>query len=182
MPNPLFRLRPNTSTTPPQRVTPVPERAVGEVFAYRGTEQHGVAPTTHFHDVPPIDETVDVHVEEQPPEQAPVPVRIVYEHSNERRDWRAVNVPVAGGAVGATPSTLIVGRNRSRTALRVKNTHATDIVYIGSSESVNAATGYPLAAGESITLDSARDGDVWGVPIGVNTVPVAIIMQYTTED
>lgn len=76
-----------------------------------------------------------------------------------------------------TVSTTAVALNAvgsSGTTLKIKNTDATNAVDLGTS-TVTAGTGYPLAAGETITLDADPGDGVYAIRSAGADVVLAIL-------
>lgn len=127
----------------PEAVQPVPEHYAGVNFPYRGTEQHGVA-------VPENAEynTRDFQYKEEEPEEYlpgepepdPILVRVVQDYAREIRKLQVVRVPVS------QQPQQIVGKNLARRSLRIRNTDATNAIYIGPDSNVNAVTGFKIPA------------------------------------
>lgn len=61
---------------------------------------------------------------------------------------------VAGGA-------QIVAANANRNCIVIKNTHATNSIFLGKDTTITAANGFPLLPGETISIDSSAA--VWGL-------------------
>jgi hypothetical protein len=178
--NPLMRKPANTSgdyNTQAVGQAPIPEIVEGTNWAYRGSETHGVAPTVDPSPVEGISPTVDVPTEPFEPDPPPVPVRIVSEKSNAKKNFRIYRTIAPGGAA---PKQLI-GPMRNRSALKVKNAD-TVTIYIGTEQSTTtSAFGYPLAAGESIDMNDAPDAEIWGVSSDATDRAVAFLIAYETE-
>lgn len=182
MPNPFLKLgAANTSTVDvdrPTALTPIPERMAGNVFAYRGTESHGVEPTGDYE--APEDYTSEEDYEQQyegePVPETPVPVYIVQSGGRELRRFRVTRV--LSGAVGGN-SVQVVGGDPLRRKVSLINTHATDTVYIGSDQqSASAMHGYPVAPGQSFETDS-NDSAVWAISATANAVQLAVRIEYS---
>lgn len=146
-----------TRNTPYQTEPEMPrvERYAGHNNPYRGTEEHGVAPTEEWSDVPRHATEAAVFL---PPdeEQAPIPVKVVTESGSERVLWRGQSVPV-----GDTP-TRVAGGHEKRRNLQIRN-DGPNAVFLGSQGSdANPITGYKLPSGQSVTLANTHD-DVWAI-------------------
>lgn len=68
--------------------------------------------------------------------------------------------------VGTSAEQLLGGRQRRESVL-IKNNHASQILYLGSDDSVSSSNGMPLAAGESVRLQT--NGPVWAIASGAST-------------
>lgn len=153
---------------------PIPEAVDGgaNMNAYRGFDVHGVDADTRFMDVPGYNGTEAVVYEPEPDEPEPIPVRVVRSGgSNERKMWRTYQSTVSPNNI----VTGIIGRNDTRTTIRVKNTAATAIV-IGMEPTVTSFTGYPLAAGE--TVDISTTEALYAINSAVTGTTIAVLEQY----
>lgn len=66
-----------------------------------------------------------------------------------------------------TSATLLRAANSGRSSLLLKNTHATNILYLGDTSSVSTGNGFPIGAGESILVPTK--GAVYGIASGAST-------------
>lgn len=176
MANPLINRRQSTSTEPQDhgRVDPVPEEYAGENFPYRGIETHGVEPTERPEEEREWDGVVPAEYRIPDAEPEPTPVRIVQTGGKELHKWH-VRRDYANGA-----ASRILGRNETRTAMRVRNLDPAVTVWVGSEGSVQAFTGYPVPAGTEFKLDKA-EAEVWAISEDGTQVPLAIIEEYTVR-
>lgn len=119
----------------------------GTVFPYRGTETHGVAPAkeppAYVDDEWPEDSEAE-HYVDGPTEVDPIPVRIVQEFANPRKEIRTRQMPVSQGPV------QIVNRNEARSRVWVKNIDGTNAAYVGNDGNITAISGYKLVAGQEL--------------------------------
>jgi hypothetical protein len=90
----------------------------------------------------------------------------------------------ASGVTVGTSATQIISKSRSsntaRIGLLIKNTDASDTVYLGESSSTSTSSGYPLAAGGELRFDYGGGksqffyrGDVYGI-VASGTVNVRV--------
>lgn len=184
MPNPFMRLgTPNQSNQDmapdrPHPTPPIPENYEGTNQAYRGIETHGVPPTGKPRDVQVeySDGTRPIVYDPPPQDPDPIPVKIVNEGPNERRDFRTRQSPVNPLSIAQQ----LVGANDSRTSVKFRNTHATLLVYISHDANIAAFNGYPLVAGAELQLNT--ESDVWALnPDATNTVTVAVLEEFSVE-
>lgn len=70
-------------------------------------------------------------------------------------------------SIGTGAATLIVAARTTGKGVRVRNTHATQVLYVGDAN-VTAANGYPIPAGLS-ELFSTYTGALYGVGSGAAT-------------
>lgn len=158
-----------TATDPHQ------ESVIGYNFPYRGQEQHGVEVGSQ----PwlPQDGSADewsgrTDYEHDETEVRPIPVRIVTDSTNELEEWRALQIDT-----DATPR-LVTGRNEARTQVQLINTGA-QTVFIGPDVTVSILGGFPLRAGNSITIKSSDS--VWAITAGtVNTL--GVLIEFTVSN
>lgn len=141
-------------------VQPVPDRYARDFIPYRGDVDHGqkVGPAEIYNRE--LNEAMwkdepepDNEPEDKSPD--PIPVRIVQSGKREIKSWRASR------AYASSEVSRIVGRNDSRTSLRIKNLGKSK-VWIGE-DAMTAAThiGYPLPVDSDLTLSAIED--VWAV-------------------
>lgn len=78
-------------------------------------------------------------------------------------------------STGAPTTTAgqIVAANTARNQVRIKNTHASAIVYLGKDATVTAANGYPLAVGEELIDEISTDA--WFAIMAAGTGAVHVI-------
>jgi hypothetical protein len=166
----------NVGTEPKNRpvpIAPVEEAFVGEdsVFPYRGMEQHGVEPHSHWEDVPIDKGDNEVEYDEPAPEPDPIPVKIVQESKDEFRDWN-VRRDFAPSGIAAR----ILQRNPHRTKATIKNI-GTAIIYIGPEPFNNSQLGYPVAVNAEFSYD--QQGDVWAMTDDPAQQSLAILQEYS---
>jgi hypothetical protein len=80
-----------------------------------------------------------------------------------------------GQAVAGVVSGALVAARAGRHSLSIRNTHATDSIYIGPG-TVSAANGFLLKAGESIPVNTAAA--INGIRAGSNDVTVCYLEEY----
>jgi hypothetical protein len=181
-----YRQRPGQQTPPerPDRVTPVPDNPEGISFPYRGTQNHGVAPTKgvdtdEYYETQQWQDGPD-SIDPSPPykDEDPVAVRIVQgETARELLDWRPVRFRVTD-----QPQQL-VGKLDKRRSVRIKvhgfldgeaNTHP---VYIGNDAGLRPYTGYEIAAGETIDPMFTTQ-DIWAIANAGTSVEVSVLYEF----
>jgi hypothetical protein len=69
-------------------------------------------------------------------------------------------------SIGTSAAVLVAAR-QARESVLVKNNHASQILYLGSDSSVTSSNGLPLAAGESVRIESKNV--VYAVASGATT-------------
>lgn len=72
------------------------------------------------------------------------------------------------GTVTVGTTAVVVVAASSRDFVRVKNNHATNILYLGFDANVTTANGYPLAAGQEHLIEN-YDGPVYGIASAAGT-------------
>ena len=164
MPNPLTRLTvrpPGTNPNRPRAITPVPEHVEGTNFPWRGPEEHGVTPNAKPHDpdvygVDPEDPHTHTIVTVDHPEKVPdpIPVRIVQEFGKEYREFGTdrLSLDFTTANNPSNRAVELVGRADDRTAVRIRNCDAANILLIGTSREETAMRGYPVYPGQEIAL------------------------------
>lgn len=142
------------SARPTGQVDPIPETVAGEVFAYRGMEQHGVKANAKQIGRPEEWENergVTVYDEPDKEDVAPIPVRVIQDEDNEQVRRTRVSRAYAGVTNTGANIQQIIGadfQDRRRIRVKVKNLDAAT-VYIGTTENdCTAISGWPLASGE----------------------------------
>ena len=85
---------------------------------------------------------------------------------------KAINV---GQNALSTNAEIIVTARSGRKRLILKNIDTSIVIYIGHSSGVTSGTGMPLAAGESIALES--DADVYAIAAS-STPTIAYIEEF----
>ena len=159
---------------PNAMLVPDMEEYAGLNIPYRGTEMHGVDP--RFTTLPPDEETEGgvayvVPPDEEKPDPDPVPVRIVQESSDEYDDWHTDQMMVSAKAI------QIVGRDRRRSSLTIKNLSTTNTLYVGKEQAAtNYAMGFPIDPGSELSLSSTEA--VWGRS-GDGEMLIAILVETT---
>lgn len=165
----------------PGEMKPVEEHVKGINFPYRGQEQHGVAATEEWEDVPVPDDDMHTAIAEPEPEHEPVPVRVVREHSNEKYMWRVNRVYTNADG---NPRRL-VGAMHNRNILSIVNIGTVTVWYGFDQESAVKVFGYPLAANAEVIFGAdyhgISDGEVWAVADDGTQQPIAIKYGYNTE-
>jgi hypothetical protein len=156
---------------------PVEERVAGHNYPYRGMVDHGVPdnngePTdeAHYWTGRPVE-----YVENPDEEPVPIPVRVVRgETGREIKAFSTMQLPLNVGA-----PQQVAGRNERRSLLKIRNiVGSAGAVFIGNDPSLNAGMGYPLAAGEELTLTTTEP-----VYAFTNTaaVVVSVLWEFTKE-
>lgn len=180
MPNPLIKSGPaNTSKDVPDRLglRPAIEGYPGDVFPYRGTEDHGVTATDKPTQPGDWQTGRDVEYMERPVEQDPIPVRIVEEGSRELRRFR-VFVGYAGGTTNNMPK-QIVGQDEERSTVRISNTSTDKTVWIShSAEQASSVYGYPISAGEELVLYTHMA--IYAMSDNASDLGVRVLVEYST--
>jgi len=69
-------------------------------------------------------------------------------------------------AIGATAAVLVAAR-QARESVLIKNNHASQILYLGGNSSVTTSNGLPLAAGESVRVESKNV--IYAIASGAST-------------
>lgn len=67
-----------------------------------------------------------------------------------------------------TSAAVIVSAGQKTKSLIIKNTHASQTLFVGDDSSVSDTTGFPVAAGESISIEG-YNGPVYGYGSGADT-------------
>lgn len=96
--------------------------------------------------------------------------RVIVNNFGTGASWMANGQATAGAASGQ-----LVAARAKRRSVTVRNIHATESCYIGAG-TVSAANGFPLKAGESISVDCT--GAINGIRAGSVDVPVAYLETY----
>jgi hypothetical protein len=137
-----------SSSVREEAVKPILDPPVqGVVFPYRGTETHGVQPAhkpPEYDDDEWTEDDESKHYDQPETEVEPIPVRIVQEFANPRKEIRTRQMPVSQTPVE------IVNRNEARSRVWVKNIDQTNAVYIGNDGNVTTVSGYKLVAGAEL--------------------------------
>lgn len=180
MPNPFIKLGGQVQSKEPQEhrpepIAPIPESYEGVNNPWRGTEDHGVAPTNT--PAPPgmdADTKAGIHYMPPEPEHDPIPVYVVNEYGKEMRKWRVYN-----SFANPSVSVPFIGRNMARTSLYIKNTHLTESVWIAPEPINNPAFGYLLEPLDDITLNTQDDVHVY--TDAAEPVAIQAVEFYTIE-
>lgn len=149
MPNPLIRGGPaNTSREEMTDRTPIApelEYYEGTNLPYRGVMYHGVEPTERYNPPDGYSGEVAVVYEPPPPEQEPVPVRIVDNSSRFRIVARADN-RILNYDVTQRPTQLLP-YEENRLRVKIVNVNTFFRVELGFSDQIRDFNGsYPLGA------------------------------------
>jgi len=169
------RHRENDDPSASETVTPDPDNIAGEVFAYRGMETHGIESETRFDDVEGHSDTVPVEFEEVPEGIEPIPVIVVNESRREIREWGVNRTYANANTNGAN---RIVGRDDKRTALRIRNIHASVTVWVAPEPHLATPDfGYPIPFETEFVLDDATQ-DIWAMSADGNVCPIAVVFEY----
>lgn len=175
MPNPLTR-NTNQSRRAPDRIDAVAETTVpARVLPYRGIETHGVAFTGEFDidaDEADYGTTVAVPIEPEPKEDEPIPVRLVSSGASELKTWRVVREYCRS----TESSRQILGLDETRSNTRIRNLHATDVLYVSHESFNDIANAYPVPAGAEFALSTATT-PVYAKPAGANDISVAVAFE-----
>ena len=170
-----------TSDDPPKATQPVVYAEAGEVFPYRGTEKHGVDPTEARNiDPEEADYGTTVAVPIKPEEKEPDPVAVYVvagpHSSTPLKTWGLIREYVRAGE-GAR---MILGRDDKRSNTRIKNTHATDYLYLGPNPVSDNAMLYPVNPGAEFTLGGATT-EVWAKAGATNDIAISIAFEREVE-
>jgi hypothetical protein len=164
------------SINPPDRVRPVMDRVAGVNFPYRGSETHGVDPTDSV-DIDPEEAdygtTVAVPLEPETEDIEPVPVRIVSASSKELRTFRVIREYCRGNE----PARRIIGQDENRTTVRIKNLHASDLLYISDMGFNDVGMGYPIAGGQE--LEVSAETAIYAKASAANDISIAMFVEWT---
>ena len=157
-----------------ETLEPTPDRFGAVVFPYRGIEQHGVEadrgpvlPSEEW----VVDPAAAADLLKERPDVEPTPVRIVQESSKEIQDWRS------GQTVLTANPSLVAGRNKRRSTVRIKNLSATVAIYVGNTVGVSTVSGYPIAANGELQINSEEE--VYGISADGSSVGVAVIQELS---
>ena len=168
------------SQEPPQRMKPILEHVAGVNFPYRGQETHGVDPTDDASNPDPEEAnygvTVAVPIEPEIQEPEPVSVKIVSSGAKELRAFRIIREYCRA----TESSRRIIGQDETRTTARIKNLHASDLLYISDMAFNDVAMAYPIAGGAE--LEVSAETSVYAKPSAANDIPVAIFVEFTVQE
>lgn len=173
--------RPQAPKPADEPLTPrVDVYANGAMPGGRGTEQHGVtAPYSTQSDPEPYDvHGYDAVVMDPPPHRPePILVTVVHDETDapEIKTWRVLNTTATN-----IQANRIVGQDRARTNLTVKNGSTTAVLWVGHNESVSAnMNGFPIPPGASQTFGHTED--VWAITDTADVTPIFAIVEYTVN-
>jgi len=107
-----------------------------------------------------------------------IPVRIVQgDAPRELQDHRFFNVPVVPGK-----RVTVVGGNKNRRRLYIRNTHAADTVYLFDGNAQQAFLGFPLPFGVFVEVYSEAPVYAELPTGGANAVILAVLDEFTVEE
>jgi hypothetical protein len=181
MPNPFLRAQLKTSKAPvdrPKPIAPVPENQyAGDVYPYRGIENHGVADQTEpYSDYWGLEGRPVVVYAAEPDDSTPVPVRIVSgTKSREFRRFRTDRRLVDGNA------SQVVSRNDERTTCKITNMSVDKTLWVAPSPSDLLITGYPLGPGKEF-VTSSEDSVYMMNGTDTTAVQVAVLIEYVVSE
>jgi hypothetical protein len=174
----------------PERVKPIPEKTEGDVFPYRGIENHGVKPlkkVPEYVDQWPEDQGDGEHYIPGPTEDEPIPVRIVSgDYTREFKDFRTLTayVPNTSGQA-LNQSGLIIGRqdpgSNARRVVHVQNQSGTKAIFIGSDNGVSALNGWRIAANGEMSFGLDTESEIWGASEDGSQVAVGVLVEFAIE-
>ncbi len=171
-------------------VAPVPERADGVVFPYRGIENHGVKPDTpppaYIDDQwPESDE--EPHYVQGPTEDEPLPVRIVNSgFRSEFQDFRSFTayVPSANAQTQNSPA-IICGRidpmQSNKRLVHIQNQSSSKAIFIGSTNDVSPQNGYRIAANSELPYPLTTESEIYGVSEDGTICQVGVLVEFSIE-
>lgn len=160
MPSPFLRARLATSkpVDRPTPIAPVPEEYAGDNLPYRGINNHGVDGSEDWRetseDAPLRSDgrLIDVYEHDQP-EPEPIPVYLVNRSSRERRAFRTITGYAGGTDYGRARQ--LFGQDETRTRITIKVPTGGQTIWLSDDAgNANAASGYPVAAGETYVTES----------------------------
>lgn len=182
MANPLLQTQRNTSknkTERPQAITPVMESYAGENNTWRGIETHGVEPI--YDPADPNTFSVDINgrptlieYEDLPKDVPVVPVKIVQDTMREYRQFWTDRVTLTDGR------SSILGRDDRRVTARIVNTDAAKTVWVASSPADLQLRGYPIAPGQTLTINGEMP--VYAVASDGSPVVVGVYVETTVPE
>jgi hypothetical protein len=129
---------------------------------YRGAEDHGVAfsADTVAYGGPLHDglggttqESLTVLPTPSPPDIDPIPVYVVHPDSDDSENYIIFRTGQTFATVQAAP---IIGRQRNRTKLKVRNL-GPDTIYLGQNESLNPTNGFPLSVNSEWNTETTEE-------------------------
>lgn len=152
-------------------VEPVPEAYVGDNNPYRGIEQHGVENPNKPTVVPGYGDTYQVELQDNAPIPDPVPVLVVNQGARERRDWAANNTFVDSSRV-----VEVLPNDPRRTKATIVNA-GPNTVYVGRTQSVSVAFGFPVAMGATFpTLEA--ETNMYAITAATETANLRVLWEY----
>jgi hypothetical protein len=78
----------------------------------------------------------------------------------------ATNLTTGQATIGTTAASLVAARTLRR-SVTVRNTHATNVLFLGKDSAVTTANGLAVPAGQAVDLD--YDGQVFAIASAVST-------------
>lgn len=154
---------------------PAVEGYTGNVFPYRGSEDHGVSATEKPLEPSDWEHGVPVEYSERPIDVDPVPVKIVTEGSRELRRFRVVV-----GYAGSSSPRQILGQDEERSFVRIKNTTSDKTLYVAHHlEQATATWGYPIAPGDE--LPTSTQMAIYASTSDTVDTAVPMFVEYATE-
>lgn len=158
---------------------PIEEAVAGPVIPYRGQQSHGV-PFQIKPQIPELDrwtqEPVDI-VQPDRDEHPPVAVKIVNQGGLEVRRFRTFqHVIQAGGSLDA------ISRMPSRNKLIIRNcnTAATDKLWCGDTQNVNALMGHLIPAGGFETFETTEPVYLFADVASAAPIQVSFLVFYSS--
>jgi hypothetical protein len=194
MPNPLMNSgTPNQSKSDsvdrageyagPHAVTPVLEHeSPSTVFAYRGTETHGVEPTEQYAPPPDAGDTVSAFVDIPKEAPDPIPVRVVNESISEIVAGRCFQTFIT-----STP-TAVLGRDTERKSakLRVRagdlnaGAYTVWLSFTADGGGVSLMQAYPCSADTDIAVNAQDAIFMFAQGLPPNTmIPVYVFVEWS---
>jgi hypothetical protein len=181
MPNPLLRLG-TTNQSKKAKERPVPVEPVledydGDNNPYRGTQTHGVEPTSperqydngRTHEREPL-----VYKAEKEPAD-PIAVRVVGEQSSERPIFRTDRYTLT-----ASQPAQLLGWDDRRQSVKITNVSDTETVRIASNGDDLNIRGYPLDPGKDLTLSRGGQSPIYAVA-DADGVTVALLWETSVD-
>jgi hypothetical protein len=154
---------------------PAADRYQAPVFAYRGTQQHGVDPARSTDPPEYMAEGGTVAIKPPKKEPDPVAVRIVSSGTKEYSQWRSFQAYVSGSPA------QVVNRKEDREELTLKNLSSGPgvTVWVGPDANVSKQSGYPITAGGTFTLSG--EAEIWAVSDDASLVILAGFFTFSTK-
>lgn len=161
---------------PPEQGSPPPEVYAGVNFPYRGTELHGVLPTSEpvrpEEAAPNATRGVPIKYEDPEDNQAPVPVVVVNEARRELRRWRPSKFLVNGIVA------KIANRHEGRQSLTIRNLSSSKTVWIGETPG-NASVPFGYAIPPNTSESFSHEDEVYAVSEDGTDVSVTLYSVYS---